>query len=205
MNATLHLDLKALPLSLVPQRPLSDEKFEALCLANDLLRLERTREGEVLVQAPAGGFTSSGNSEIIRQLRNWWMQHRRGFVFDSNCGFFLLDGSMLNPDAAYLLPEKLKALNKKDLEKLPRVCPDFVIELLSPSDRLKPTKAKMERWIENGVTLGWLIDPSKKRVFVYQPNTEPATITSASIQGTGPIEGFTLDLNEVWRCYELQP
>ncbi len=203
MNAVLHLPVKTLPVSLASPTFLSDDDFEALCFANDWFRLERTKEGEVLVHAPAGGFTSKGNSEINRQLGNWWVGHRRGVVFDSNCGFFLPDGSMLGPDAAYVTADKMRGLRKGDLVKLPRFCPDFVVELLSPSDRLKPAKAKMERWIENGVSVGWLIDPYKKRVFVYQPNTETTIVTSSSVDGTGPIDGFTLDLAEVWRCYEL--
>lgn len=203
MNASLHLPVKTLPVSLTSPTFLSDDDFEELCFANDWFRLERTKEGEVLVQAPAGGFTSRGNSEINRQLGNWWIEHRRGVVFDSNCGFFLPDGSMLGPDAAYVTAEKTQGLRKEDLIKLPRFCPDFVVELLSPSDRLGSTKAKMERWIENGVGLGWLIDPRKKRVFVYRPGTVPVVIAGNSVEGSGPIEGFSLDIAEVWRCYEL--
>jgi Uma2 family endonuclease len=203
MNAALHLPVKTLPVSLVSPTFLSDDDFEALCFANDWFRLERTKEGEVVVHAPAGGFTSKGNSEINRQLGNWWVGHRRGMLFDSNCGFFLPDGSMLGPDAAYVTAERMRGLRKEDLVKLPRFCPDFVVELLSPSDRLSATKAKMERWIENGASLGWLIDPRKKRVFVHRPGAGPVVVSGNAVQGSGPIDGFTLDLAEVWRCYEL--
>jgi Uma2 family endonuclease len=203
MNALLHLDPETPPRSIVWDKPLSDDEFEALCLANDLFRLERTRNGEILVHAPTGGFTSDGNSEIIYQLRTWWKTHRRGRVFDSNGGFFLADSSMLAPDAAYVLPEKLKGLGKEDLTRLPRLCPDFVIELLSPSDSVKEAKAKMEWWIENGVALGWLIDPYKRRVFLYRPDIDPVIENGGTVQGSGPVDGFTLDLAEVWRCYEI--
>jgi Uma2 family endonuclease len=203
MNALLHLNPEALPNRLTWDKPMPDEEFEAMCLANDFFSFERTREGEILVQAPAGGFSSSGNLEIVRQLGNWWARHRRGRVFDSSCGFFLADGSMLGPDAAYVLPEKLRGLNRKEMEGLLRLCPDFVIELLSPSDRLKEAQAKMESWIANGASLGWLVDPYQNRVLVYRPKCEVAVVTGNSVEGTGLVEGFTLDLGEVWRCYEI--
>jgi len=203
VGALLHLDPESLPLSLAWKRPLSDEAFEALCFANDFFTLERTREGEIVMHAPAAVYTGDGNSEINHQLRAWWKTHRRGRVFDSSAGFFLGDSSMLNPDAAYLLPTTLKGLAKTDLDHFPYRCPDFVIELLSKSDRLKEAKAKMERWIENGAALAWLVDPYQRRVLVYAPGAKVATVSGDSIDGSGPIDGFTLDLAEVWSCYEI--
>jgi Uma2 family endonuclease len=174
-----------------------------LCINNDFFILERTREGEILVHAPAAGATGDGNSEINHQLRAWWKTHRRGRVFDSSTGFFLADSAMLNPDAAYLLPETMKEVDKSAMEHFLYRCPDFVIELLSRSDRLSEAEAKMERWIENGAALGWLIDPYKRRVLVYAPGAGVATVSGESISGSGPINGFSLDLSEVWRCYEI--
>ena len=191
------------PRSLVLDPPLTDPEFEALCAANDLIFFERTREGEILMHSPTGGFTSDGNAEIVTQLRLWWKAHRRGRVFDASGGFFLPDSSMLNPDAAYVLPDKLKGLTKSDLTGFPRLCPDFVIELLSTSDSLSKAQQKMERWIENGVSLGWLIDPYEKKVHVYEIGAETAVVTGKSLHGRGPVEGFTLDLGELWRCYEI--
>jgi Uma2 family endonuclease len=188
---------------MVWNQPLSDEQFEALCMANDFFILERTRDGEIIVHAPAAGSTGDGNSEINHQLRAWWKTHRRGRVFDSSTGFFLADSAMLNPDAAYLLPETMKGIGKSEMEHFLYRCPDFVIELLSKSDRLSEAKEKMERWIENGTALGWLIDPYRQRVFVYAPGKQPATESGQSISGSGPIGGFTLDLSEVWNCYEF--
>ncbi len=202
MNALLHLDPESPPRSLAWDQPLSDEQFEALCLANDFFILERTSNGEIVVHAPAAGATGDGNSEINHQLRAWWKTHRRGRVFDSSTGFFLTDSAMLNPDAAYLLPETMKGIGKREMEHFLYRCPDFVIELLSKSDRLKDAKEKMERWIENGAKLGWLVDPYQKRVFVY--SRETLTVASGkSLQGIGPVEGFSLDLNEIWKCYEI--
>jgi Uma2 family endonuclease len=203
MNALLHLDPESPPRSMVWDQPLSNEQFEALCLANDFFILERTRDGEIIVNTPAGGSTGDGNSEINHQLRAWWKTHRRGRVFDSSTGFFLADSAMLNPDAAYLLPETMKGIGKREMEHFLYRCPDFVIELLSKSDRLNEAKAKMERWIENGAKLGWLIDPYQRRAFVYGPSGKPTVISGNSVPGSGPVFGFTLDLSEVWSCYEI--
>ena len=137
---------------------------------------------------PAGGFTSDGNAEIVSQLRSWWKTHRRGRVFDGTGGFFLRDGSMLNPDASYVLPQKLKGLTKDDLTGFPRLCPDFVVELLSVSDSFPKAQQKMERWIENGATLGWLIDPYKKKVYIYEPGAEAAAESGNAVHGKGPVE-----------------
>jgi Uma2 family endonuclease len=191
------------PRSLVLDPPLTDAEFEALCAANDLILFERTREGEILMHSPTGGFTSDGNAEIVTQLRSWWKTHRRGRVFDATGGFFLPDGSMLNPDAAYVLPDKLIGLTRDDLTGFPRLCPDFVVELLSISDSLSKAQQKMERWIENGASLGWLIDAYEKKVYVYGAGAETATVTGNALPGKGPVEGFTLDLDELWRCYEI--
>ena len=191
------------PRSLVLNPPLTDAEFEALCAANDLIFFERTREGEILMHSPTGGFTSRGNAELLGQLHSWWKTHRRGMLFDSNGGFFLPDSSMLNPDAAYVLPDKLMGLTKGDLTGFPRLCPDFLVELLSVSDSLSKAQQKMERWIENGTGLGWLIDPHEKHVYVYEPGAETTAVTGIALHGRGPVEGFTLDLDELWRCYEI--
>ncbi len=202
MVALLPIDA-VIPRSLVLEPPLTDAEFEALCAANDLIFFERTREGEILMHPPAGGFTSDGNAEIVSQLRSWWKTHRRGRVFDATGGFFLPDGSMLSPDASYVLPHRLKGLSKHDLTGFPRLCPDFVVELLSISDSLSKAQQKMERWIENGVSLSWLIDPYEKKVYVYEAGVETSVVMKPALQGTGPVEGFTFDLEELWRCYEI--
>ena len=108
---------------------------------------------------PTGLLTGAGNSEINRQFRSWWDAHTKGRVLDSNTGFFLPDGSMLSRDAANVTAEQLKGVTRKQLTGFPRVCPAFVIELLSASDSLAETSEKMHRWIANGAQLGWLIDP----------------------------------------------
>lgn len=190
------------PRSMVLAPPLSDAEFERMCERSESVSLERSKEGTIIVNAPAGGMTSDGNSEINRQLRNWWVQHRRGRVYDSNCGFFLPDGSVLSPDAAYVTVEQLAGVTRQQLARFLRLTPAFIIELRSESDRLPPVAEKMEAWIGNGVELGWLVDPSARQVHVYQPGTATRIESDTLVAGSGPVEGFVLDLEEVWRCYE---
>jgi Uma2 family endonuclease len=183
--------------------PLSDAQFEAMALQSDFYSYERTREGEILMHSPTGAFTGDGNSEVTTQLRNWWKTHRRGRVFDSSTNFFLPDGSCLSPDASYVLPLKLKGLTKDDLTGFARLCPDFIIELRSASDRLTEAHNKMERWLENGAALAWLIDPYQKQVSIYEPGQPVRVVSGSAVQGSGPVDSFILDLDEVWRCYEV--
>ena len=108
-----------------------------------------------------------------------------------------------DPDAAYVLPDKVIGLKRDDLTGFPYLCPDFVVELFSISDSTSKAQQKMERWIENGASLGWLIDPYEKKVYVYEAGAETAAVTGNTLSGRGPVEGFTLDLDELWRCYEI--
>ena len=202
MTTLLRIDEETLPRVLVLDPPMTDKEFEALCRENDGVQFERTKEGAVRMKPPAGGWTSSGNEEISRQLGNWWAEHKRGRVFDSSGGFRLPDGSTLSPDASYLSEERLKKLPKGELRSFPRVCPDFVIELLSESDTLEVLKSKMADWISNGALLAWLVDPYERRVFVYRPGQEPERVTGCKVSGEGPIDGFELNLAPVWKCYE---
>lgn len=202
MNALLHLDPEALPRSLTWDKPVTDDQLEALCVANDWLQLERTRDGEIVMNPPTMGDTSDGNGEIVYQLRAWWKTHRQGKVYESNCGFFLADGSMLAPDAAYVLPGKLRSLSAKDRARMFRFCPDFVIELLSSSDNLVHAQEKMKTWIANGAALGWLIDPYRRKVYRYAAGDSRTVISGQAIEGSRPVKGFILDLSEVWSCYE---
>ena len=198
----IQLRVSTPPRSLAWDQPVSDKELEAFCAANNAMQVERTKDGELRMNPPTGLFTSDGNSEVNRQLRNWWMTHRQGKVSDSNGGFYLADGSMLSPDAANISADRLKGLQKKQLRGFPHVCPNFVIELLSQSDSLRETQEKMRDWIANGAELAWLIDPYARQVTVYRPSMRPAKTTRKQLEGSGPVEGFALDLSEVWSCYE---
>jgi Uma2 family endonuclease len=194
--STLEIPRLASRLTLEPA--LTDEEFEQMSTANELVKLERTKEGKIVVNPPTGLDSSSVNIEISRQLANWWRQHRQGRVFDSNAGFFLADGSSLSPDGAYATTEQVQGLSSKDRRHFGRFAPAFVIELLSASDSLSEAREKMETWLSNGAQLGWLIDPYKRNVWLYEAGKSPRLETGDSIAGTGPIEGFVLELADVW-------
>jgi Uma2 family endonuclease len=201
MNAVLEIPVLP-PRSIVLSPPLSDDEFERMSMQCDNASLERSKEGAIIVNAPAGGMTSDGNAEIIHQLRAWWKQHRRGRALDCNCGFFLPDGSCLSPDAAYVTAEQLAGLTRSQLARFLRLAPAFVIELVSESDRLTEAIAKMESWMANGVKLGWLVDPYARQIRIYEAGAQPHIESGSTVAGSGPVQGFVFDAEEVWRCYQ---
>jgi Uma2 family endonuclease len=203
MSTLPRFEVSPLPRSLAVEPPFSDEEFEAFCLQNDDLRIERTSEGAIRMNPPTGAMTGDGNAEITYQLRNWWHTHEKGRVFDSSAGFFLPDGSMLSPDACYVTAEQLAGVTRKQLTGLLRLAPAFVIELLSPTDRLAELAQKMESWIANGVEVGWLIDPYERKVTVYKPGHETLLSSTHTVEGSGPVAGFSFELTKLWRCYEV--
>ena len=169
-------------------------------MESECIQLERSKDGEIIVNAPAGGMTSHGNSEITHQLHAWWKTHRRGRVFDSNGGFFLSDGSSYAPDAAYATAEQLIGLTSKQLARFPHLCPAFVIELVSQSDRRAAVEAKMQDWIANGALVAWLIDPYRKSVTIYEPAKQPQTVTAEIVSGNRPHRQLRVQHNG---CLEL--
>jgi Uma2 family endonuclease len=163
------------------------------------LRIERTAEGEIVIMAPTGGETGYRNYELTAQLRNWAKRDGRGRGFDSNVEFILPNGAALSPDAAWVECSRLAALTREQKRKFPPLCPDFVVELTSPSDRLPKLKAKMQEWMENGARLGWLLDADNRTAYVYRPGQQPERLIAPDrMVGEGPVEGFILDLTEIW-------
>jgi Uma2 family endonuclease len=188
-----------LPLRFRPETPMSDEELMRFCAANEAVRVERDANGEILVMTPAGSKISRMNSRITRLLDEWAEADGRGIAFDSNGGFTLPDGSMRAADAAWVDRKKWDALSARDQERFAPLCPDFVIELRSPNDRLTELRTKMEHWIANGARLGWQIDPENKTVSVYRPGEEPEVLTHpTSVQGNGVVAGFELVMARVW-------
>jgi Uma2 family endonuclease len=191
-----------LPRSLVVDPPMSDAELEAFCGRNDLAQVERTSEGVIRMNPLASMDAACANSEISARLFAWWIKHEHGGVVGSCGGFYLPDGSMLSPDAAYLLPKTQKQITRDKRGGFFPVCPDFAIELLSETDPLTETRKKMERWIANGLQLGWLIDPYQKKVLIYEPGVEVSEFAGKILKGHGPVKGFNLDLTRIWRYYE---
>jgi Uma2 family endonuclease len=178
---------------------MTDEELMRFCAANDGLRVERDVNGELIVMTPAGGKTGKKNTDVIIDLGIWNRQNERGITFESNTGFTLPDGSMLSPDAAWVERRRWDALSDREQERFVPLCPDFVIELRSPSDNLSELKAKMFQWIANGAQLAWLIDPIEQAVFVYRPAESPEVHHHpTSVQGSGVMAGFELVMARIW-------
>jgi len=183
-----------------PALELTDDQFFDFCQLNDDLRMERTAEGDILIMSPVGAEGSAGNSELNMQLRVWAKKDRRGVAFDSSCGFHLPNGATRSPDAAWVSRRQLAGFSSEEKRKFLPLCPDFVIELRSPSDRLSDQKTKIEEYRENGALLGWLIDPIERQVYVYRPGRSVEELDKpGSISADPELPGFVLDLAEIWR------
>lgn len=186
-------------LHLSPAVELSDEQFFALCGLNRDLRLERTAEGDIIVMAPTGWITGDRNAEIIQQLRNWAKADGSGVATESSTGFQLPNGADRAPDAAWVLRSRLATLTTEQKQRFLPLCPDFVIELLSPSDSLTVAQAKMTEYVDNGAQLGWLIDPEMRQVHVYHPHKAVVVFENLlEIAADPELPGFVLDLREIW-------
>ena len=178
---------------------MTDEQFFEFCQINRDLRIERTAEGDVVIMPPAGGGTGARNSKINLQLGLWAKQDGRGVVFDSSTGFILPNGATRSPDAAWVERSRLRSLAPEQKEKFLPLCPDFVIELRSPSDPLAMVKEKMQEYISNGAQLGWLIDPTSRRVYVYRPGNDVECLENPTAVSADPtLTGFVLSLAEIW-------
>ena len=190
-----------LVLRLRPLIELSDDQLLELSSLNRDLRIERTAEGELVVMPPAGAESSSRNAVLTYLVSAWAYDDGTGIVTDSSGGFTLPNGAVRAPDVAWTRRERLTGLSAEQKRKFPPLCPDFVIELKSDSDRLSTLQAKMDEYLENGARLGWLIDPEDKRVHVYRPNNNVEVLTGASeVSGDPELPGFVLDLRRVWEA-----
>ncbi len=193
------VSLNSFIIHLKPAIDITEDQFFALCQLNRDLRLERNAEGDIIVMPPSGGETGNRNAEITGQVVSWTKQDGTGAVFDSSTGFKLPNGADRSPDAAWVRRSRLAQLSREEKEKFLPLCPDFVIELLSPSDDLEQIQAKMDEYIDNGSRLGWLLDPKSRRVYVYRPGARVVVIESAEeISGEPELPGFVLNLREIW-------
>jgi Uma2 family endonuclease len=177
----------------------SDKAYLDFCEAHPDLRIERTAEGEIVIVPPAGYESDDRNAEVIAQLRIWAKKDGRGRASAATTQFFLPDGSALSPDAAWVSYESLGRTSREEKKRFLHLCPEFVIEVLSPTDRLNKTQAKMEQWIANGAQLAWLIDGDAQTAYVYQPNQPVETRKGIlKLAGKGPVKGFVLQLRTIW-------
>jgi Uma2 family endonuclease len=194
-----HVEIEPRVLHLPRTVQMTDEQFLEFCCVNDYWRMERTSEGDILVMPPEGGSGSSRNSELNAQLRVWAKRDGSGAVFDSSAGFKLPSTAVRGPDAAWVLKKRLRKLTAEEKEGFLPLCPDFVVEQLSPWDRLATAKEKMQEYLENGLRLGWLIDPRRRHVYIYRPHTRVERLDSPdTLSGDPVLPGFVLDLGEIW-------
>jgi Uma2 family endonuclease len=193
------VDSSLVTLRFPASRPLSDDELLALSSLNRDLRFERNAQGDLIVMPPAGGNSSERNAEITMQLMLWRKRTGKGEVFDSSGGFTLRNGALRSPDASWVSAARLERVKPEQQEKFLPLCPEFVIELRSPSDSLRVLQEKMQEYLDNGAELGWLLDPEKKRVYIYRPGAEVEVLEHPeSLPGEPLLEDFTLDLRDIW-------
>lgn len=179
---------------------ISHEQFLDLALANRDLQLERNATGELIIMPPTGSYTGKINFDIAGQLWFWNRQTKLGEAFDSSTGFHLPNGSDRSPDAAWIKQEKWDTLSLEQKESFAPICPDFVLELRSQTDSLEKLQSKMREYIENGASLGWLIDQKNQRVEIYRPGKDVEILEHpTSLSGEDILPGFILDLTELWK------
>ena len=189
----------ALILHLRPALELDHGQFADLVQQNPELRLERTAEGDVLVMAPTGGETGRRNAGVTAQLWTWTIADGSGAAFDSSTGFILPNGAIRSPDTAWVAGARLRALTAEQRERFLPLCPDFVVELRSPSDSLAATRAKLAEYLANGARLGWLLDLPARRVEVSRPGAPIVALDAPTALTADPeLPGFRLDLAPIW-------
>ncbi|WP_250123542.1 Uma2 family endonuclease [Chroococcidiopsis sp. CCMEE 29] len=189
-------------IDLSPIINLTDEQFYHLATSQpDQIKLERTPTGEIVIVTPHGAETSNRNARVIAQVVVWADEHEDlGLAFDSDTEFNLPNGGNRSPDAAWISRERWEALTDREREVFPPICPDFVIELRSPTDRLKPLQDKMQEYLNSGLRLGWLINRQDKQVEVYRAGQEKEVLRSpATLSGEDVLPGFVLKLEKIWR------
>lgn len=191
--------MTALTLNLNSVIQLTREQFYQLCEENPDLKLERNAQGELIIMPPTGGETGRSNVNLILQVASWNEQNQLGEVFDSSTGFTLPSGSDRSPDVSWVEKSRWDALTKEQKEKFIPLCPDFVIEIMSPNDSLKTTQNKMQEYIENGCRLGWLINRKKQEVEISRPGQDVEVLKfPQTISGENVLPGFVLHLQRIW-------
>ena len=199
---TAFVDSSFLPIVLNFQdvlEKMNDDEFEKFCRHNPDLEIELTKEGELVIKPPTGGETGIRNFKLIFEFGKWLEKHSNGVAFDSSTVFRLPSGAKRSPDLAWIKNERWENLNDEEQEKFPPLCPDFVVELRSPSDSLVNLQNKMIEYIENGASLGWLIDPLERKVHVYRQGEEAKILDDPKqVSGEPLLKGFTLNVKKLW-------
>jgi Uma2 family endonuclease len=191
MNTTLKLE---------PAIALSENQFFTLCQQNPDLKIERSGQGELIIMPPTGGETGRKNAELIADFIIWNRQSKLGIVFDSSTCFRLPKGGDRSPDVSFIKKERWDSLTPEQQRKFPPLCPDFVLELLSPSDNLSFTQAKMQEYQASGVQLAWLLNPQDQQVEIYRLGY-PVEILfrPRELFGENVLPNFVLNITWLWQ------
>jgi Uma2 family endonuclease len=192
-------DLNALVIRLGPlKHHLTDDEFFEFCQLNRDLRIEMTSEGEMIMMLPTGGEGGHRNFNLTGEFAAWAKADGSGIGFDSSTGFTLPNGAKRSPDLSWIRRERWEAIPKKQRKKFAPICPDFVVELRSETDALETLQAKLEEYLANGAQLGWLIDPLKKKVYIYRPHAAVEILDHPkSVSGEPLLQGLALDLTGI--------
>ena len=189
----------ALVLRLQPAIDLTREQFFHFCQLNSEVRIELTADAEIAIMPPTGGETGARNMRVGAQVARWADEDGSGVVFDSSTGFELPNGAVRSPDVAWVANARLARLSAEEKRRFLPLCPDFVIELCSPTDSVAEVQQKMEEYRANGARLGWLLDPDRRRVAVYCADGRVEWLERPiSIAGDPVLPGFILSLSAIW-------
>lgn len=181
-----------------PRNRLSDEEFERFCAEYRELRIEMTSEGEVIIMAPVASEGGKRNFSLTARFGAWVETDGTGVGFDSSTGFTLPNGAKRSPDVSWIRRERWDALSDTQKNEFAPICPDFVVELRSKSDRLITLQEKMEEYLANGAHLGWLIDPLEKRIHIYRPDVPVELLNDPPQISADPLlKDFVLKLDGI--------
>ena len=188
-----------LVLQISPAWEMNADSFFEFCQLNSHLRIERNAIGKLIIMPPTGSETGNRNLKLTQQLANWTDRDGSGISFDSSTGFVLPNGATRSPDASWIELTRWNSLSSEQKSKFAPICPDFVVELRSPSDSLGLLQEKMQEYIDNGASLGWLIDRGAKQVYIYIPDAEVKCLDNPqTLTGNPLLSGFILDLIKIW-------
>ena len=179
--------------------PITDEYFNELCSLNPELKLETNSQGELIIMSPTGSETGRRNLDLEGQFWYWNKQYKLGVVFDSSTGFSLPSGAKRSPDVSWIALARWNSLTSIEKKGFAPIAPDFVLELMSPTDNLITVQKKMEEYMSNGVRLGWLINPEDKIVEVYLPeNVKEVLDYPKTIANDDILPGLVVELDTIW-------
>ena len=182
-----------------PVIEMTSELFEQFCALNDDMRIELTAEGTIEIMPPLKGDAGAKEADLVIDLGNWARANGEGRVFGPNGTFTLPNGAVRMPDASWVRNARYDALTDEEKNDYTPLCPDFVIELRSRSDRLSVLQAKMDEYMANGARLGWLLDPLQRQAHIYRPGAQPEILDNPETLSADPeLSGFTLELTRIW-------